>query len=118
MMLVNQELRISCMLRPTRMRPEQIDPLGWSKPRVINLTPAAFGNQTESGLSVDRNVRSVLQQTRETVLNNADSRKKNKYLRIPFITQAPILNSSGSHTYDGSLLSCASFPKELRLPKC
>jgi hypothetical protein len=28
------------------------------------------------------------------------------------------LNSSGSHTYDGSLLSCASFPKELRLPKC
>jgi hypothetical protein len=86
MMLVNQQLRISCMLRPTRMRTEQIDPLGWSKPRLINPTPAAFGNQTESGFAVDRNVRPVLEQTCETVLNNAESHRKNKYRHIPFIT--------------------------------
>jgi hypothetical protein len=68
------------------MRTEQIDPLGWSKPRQINPTPAAFGNQTEFGLAVDRNVLSVLRQTSETALNSAESHRKNKYLHIRFIT--------------------------------
>jgi len=85
MILVNQQLRISCMLRPTRMRTEQIDPLGWSKPRLINPTPAAFGNQTESGLAIDGNVRLVLQQTCGADLNNAENHRKNKYLYITLI---------------------------------
>ena len=88
MMLVNQQLRISCMLRPTRMRTEQIDPLGWSKPLQINPTPAAFGNQTEFGLALNRNVLSVLRQTNETVLNNAENHRRNKYLHIRFVTRS------------------------------